>query len=143
LVAWAAVQGGDRIGAIGSVPGLNAEVKPGGGPRGALRVLRALAEWTRSRRAGGAIVPLSQACAARIDWRVPASRALAHRWLWPPMQRRNRRWPCWPEHCDVAALACCAIPRGASPPPARYALRTDSGQVLLDFGGWRDTAATR
>src|SRR6185312_7752608 len=45
LAAWAAVQGGDRIGAVGFGPGLAAELKPGGGPRGALRVLRALAEW--------------------------------------------------------------------------------------------------
>src|SRR4051812_6220907 len=61
LLAWAAVQGGDRVGALGFGPALNAEVKPGGGPRGALRVLRALAEWDSITADGGTAVPLSQA----------------------------------------------------------------------------------
>jgi len=61
LVAWAATMNGDRIGAIGYGPGLNAEVKPGGGARGALRVLRALREWDAIAAQGHSVVPLSQA----------------------------------------------------------------------------------
>ncbi|MBS0582617.1 MAG: DUF58 domain-containing protein [Proteobacteria bacterium] len=45
LLAWATALSGDRIGAIGYGPGLNAEVKPSGGVRGALRCLRAFVEW--------------------------------------------------------------------------------------------------
>ncbi len=40
LLAWACVQSGDRIGALGFGPDFIGEVKPNGGPRGALRVLR-------------------------------------------------------------------------------------------------------
>src|SRR4051812_8187740 len=58
LVAWAAVHGGDRVGALGFGPGLNAEVKPGGGPRGALQVLRALVAWNAITATGGAGEPL-------------------------------------------------------------------------------------
>src|SRR5215472_11552904 len=61
LLAWAATMNGDRIGAIGYGPGLNAEVKPGGGSRGALRVLRALREWDAITAQGHATVPLAQA----------------------------------------------------------------------------------
>jgi len=44
VATWAAQFRGDRIGAIAAVPG-DPGVVPNGGPRGALRVLEALARW--------------------------------------------------------------------------------------------------
>jgi uncharacterized protein (DUF58 family) len=133
LVAWAAVQGGDRIGALGFGPGLNAEVKPGGGPRGALRVLRALAEWDAITASGGAIVPLSQALRRAHRLARPGSRVLVLTDGFAADAAAESSLALLSEHCDVAALMLCDPLERLAPPPARYALRTDSGQVLLDF----------
>ena len=45
LLAWMAAAAGDRVGAIGFGGSVIAEVKPAGGRRGALHVLRALSDW--------------------------------------------------------------------------------------------------
>ena len=45
LLAWMAAAAGDRVGALGFGGGINGEVKPAGGRRGVLRVLRALRDW--------------------------------------------------------------------------------------------------
>ena len=45
LLAWMASAAGDRVGALGFGGGINGEVKPAGGRRGVLRVLRALRDW--------------------------------------------------------------------------------------------------
>jgi hypothetical protein len=44
------------------------------------------------------------------------------------------------EHCDVAALLLTDPLEQHAPPPARYALRSESGQVLLDFSAARTRA---
>jgi uncharacterized protein (DUF58 family) len=140
LVAWAAVQGGDRIGALGFGPGLNAEVKPGGGPRGALRVLRALAEWDAITSSGGAVVPLSQALRRAHRLARPGSRALLLTDGFAADAAAESSLALLAEHCDVAALILCDPLERHAPPPARYALHTDSGQVLLDFSAARTRA---
>jgi hypothetical protein len=38
------------------------------------------------------------------------------------------------EHCDVAAVVLSDPFELVAPPPARYALQSDAGRVLLDFG---------
>src|SRR5512142_1555880 len=45
LLAWMAAAAGDRVGALGFGGGINGEVKPAGGRRGVLHVLRALRDW--------------------------------------------------------------------------------------------------
>jgi len=137
LVAWAAVQGGDRIGALGFGPGLNAEVKPGGGPRGALRVLRALAEWDAITAAGGAVVPLSQALRRAHRLARPGSRVLLLTDGFAADAAAESSLALLAEHCDVAALILCDPLERHAPPPARYALHTEAGQVLLDFASAR------
>lgn len=140
LVAWAAVQGGDRIGALGFGPGLNAEVKPGGGPRGALRVLRALAEWDAITAAGGAVVPLSQALRRAHRLARPGSRVLLLTDGFSADAAAESSLAMLAEHCDVAALILSDPLERHAPPPARYALHTESGQMLLDFAAARTRA---
>ncbi len=137
LVAWAAVQGGDRIGALGFGPGLNAEVKPGGGPRGALRVLRALAEWDAIAAGGSEVVPLSQALRRAHRLARPGSRVILLTDGFAADAAAEAPLTLLAEHCDVAALLLTDPLEQSAPPPARYALRSDAGQVLLDFTAQR------
>jgi len=140
LIAWAAVQGGDRIGALGFGPGLNAEVKPGGGPRGALRVLRALAEWDAITATGVEIVPLSQALRRAHRLARPGSRVILLTDGFAADAAAEAPLTLLAEHCDVAALLLTDPLEQHAPPPARYALRSESGQVLLDFAVARTRA---
>lgn len=45
LLAWMASNSGDRVGVLGFGGGIDTEIKPAGGRRGVLRVLRALRDW--------------------------------------------------------------------------------------------------
>jgi|SRR5579884_652029 uncharacterized protein (DUF58 family) len=135
-LAWAAVQGGDRVGALGFGAGLVAEVKPGGGTRGALRVLRALGEWDAV--AGhGPSVPLSQALQRAHRLARPGSRVLllsdgysADAAAEAPLTRLA-------QHCDVAALVLCDALEQAPPPPATYAVHGEDGRAVLDLAAPR------
>ena len=140
LLAWAAVQGGDRIGALGFGPGLNAEVKPGGGPRGALRVLRALTQWDAIAASGGAVVPLSQALQRAHRLARPGSRVILLTDGFAADAAAESPLSLLAEHCDVAAVLLSDALELAAPPPARYALRSDSGRVVLDFAAARTRA---
>jgi uncharacterized protein (DUF58 family) len=60
-VAWTAVKRGDRIGAFLFAPGEHLELRPAGGRRGAMRVVKALVEWLSPARNSGGREPLSVA----------------------------------------------------------------------------------
>ena len=137
LAAWAAVQGGDRIGALGFGPGLNAEVKPGGGPRGALRVLRALAEWDAIAAQGGAAVPLSQALLRMRRLARPGCRVLLLSDGFSADAAAEAPLSLLAQHCDVAALLLTDPLERQAPAPGRYALRSEGTQVVLDFANAR------
>ena len=141
LAAWAAVHGGDRVGAIGFGPGLNAEVKPGGGPRGALHVLRALVEWdaiTASR--GGAGEPLSQALQRARRIARPGARVVLLTDGFSADAAAEGPLSMLAEHCDFVTVLLSDALEQSAPPPARYALRNDSGRVLLDFAAGKTRA---
>jgi len=133
LVAWAAVQGGDRIGALGFGPGLNAEIKPNGGPRGSLRVLRALAQWDAVAATGSETVPLSQALQRMQRLARPGSRVLLVTDGFSADAAAQAPLSMLAAHCDVAALIVGDVLEHQAPPPGRYAVRSASSQVLLDF----------
>jgi len=137
LLAWAAVQGGDRIGALGFGPGLNAEVKPGGGPRGALRVLRALAEWDSITTGGGTPVPLSQALQRVRRLARPGSRVLLLSDGFSADAAAEGPLSLLAQHCDVAALLLTDPLERQAPTPGRYALRNEGASVVLDFASAR------
>ena len=133
---------GDRIGAIGYGPGLNAEVKPGGGARGALRVLRALREWDAiaHRAATTWSCRCRRHCSARSAWRGPAARSSCSAMASIAMPRPNRRCRCSPRHCDVGAvLLSDPLEHARAAAGTLCACTASSGRVLLDFSA----AATR
>ena len=133
LIAWAATMNGDRIGAIGYGPGLNAEVKPGGGSRGALRVLRALREWDAIATQGRTIVPLSQALQRAQRLARPGSQVLLIGDGFDCDAASEPILALLARHCDVAAVLVSDPLEHHAPPPARYALHSESGHVQLDF----------
>ena len=140
LVAWAAVHGGDRIGAVGFGPGLNAEVKPGGGPRGALRVLRALVEWDAIAARGGPAESLSQALQRAHRLARPGTRVIVLTDGFSADAAAEGPLSLLAGHCDVATVLLSDALEQAAPPPARYAVRSEAGRVLLDFAAARTRA---
>jgi uncharacterized protein (DUF58 family) len=139
LLAWAATMHGDRIGAIGYGPGLNAEVKPGGGARGALRVLRALSEWDAVVARGHAVVPLAQALQRAQRLARPGSQVILLGDGFDCDATCEPLLTLLARHCDVSAVLLSDPLEHHAPPPARYALHSESGRVQLDFS----TPATR
>lgn len=139
LIAWAAALGGDRIGAIGYGPELNAEVKPGGGARGALRVLRALVQWDgiRSAAAPAHDVPLSIALRRAQRLARPGSQIILIGDGFDCDDAAESSLSLLSEHCDVAALLVTDPLEQAAPPPARYTLQSEGGRIQLDFAGKR------
>jgi uncharacterized protein (DUF58 family) len=137
LLAWACVQSGDRIGALGFGPDFIGEVKPNGGPRGALRVLRSLVEWDAIAARGGAPMPLSQALQRARRIARPGSRVILLSDGFNADAAAEGALSMLAEHCDVATILLSDPLEQAPPPPARYAVRGDAGNVLLDFGAQR------
>ncbi|HEX6832518.1 MAG TPA: DUF58 domain-containing protein [Rudaea sp.] len=147
LIAWAAALGGDRVGALGYGPGLNAEVKPGGGPRGALRVLRALVEWDAIRNAQvrnandtEADVPLSTALRRAQRLARPGSQILLIGDGFDCDAAAESALALLSEHCDVAALLVTDPLEQSAPPPARYTLQSAGRRIQLDFASARTRA---
>jgi uncharacterized protein (DUF58 family) len=140
LLAWSAVHGGDRIGALGFGPQLDAEIKPGGGARGALRVLRALVEWNAQGAGDGAVAPLSQVLQRARRLARPGSRVIVLSDGFSADDAAEASLALLADHCDVAAIVLCDPLEMAPPPPARYALRSEAGRMLLDFSAARTRA---
>jgi len=133
LIAWAATMNGDRVGAIGYGPGLNAEVKPGGGARGALRVLRALREWDAIVANSHGGVPLAQALQRAHRLARPGTQVVLIGDGFDSDAASEPLLTLLARHCDVAAVLISDPLEQHAPPPARYALHSDSGRVQLDF----------
>ncbi|MGH8041429.1 MAG: DUF58 domain-containing protein [Rudaea sp.] len=132
LIAWAAVLGGDRVGVLGFGGGIAAEVKPGGGARGALRVLRALADWDAA--AGTAHESLAQALQRVHRLARPGSRVIVLSDGFSADADAAGPLALLADHCDVVAIVLSDTLELAAPPPGRYALRAENHRVLLDFG---------
>lgn len=139
LIAWTAARNGDRVGALGFGGGIDAEVKPGGGARGALRVLRALVEWDAAADRT-THVPLSQALLRARRLARPGSRVILISDGFSADAAAQGPLSLLADHCDVAAIVLEDTLELAAPAPGRYALRGDSGRVLLDFAAARTRA---
>ena len=140
LLAWATALSGDRIGAIGYGPGLNAEVKPGGGVRGALRCLRAFVEWDATTRGAKDSVPLSQALQRARRLAHPGTQVILFTDGFDYDEAAEPALTMLAEHCDVAAVILSDPLEHVAPPPARYALQGESGPVLIDFSAQQTRA---
>jgi len=140
LLAWATALSGDRIGAIGYGPGLNAEVKPGGGVRGALRCLRAFVEWDAITRAAKDSVPLSQALQRARRLAHPGTQVILFTDGFDCDEAAEPALTMLAEHCDVAAVILSDPLEHVAPPPASYALQGEGGPVLIDFSAQQTRA---
>jgi uncharacterized protein (DUF58 family) len=140
LLAWATALSSDRIGAIGYGPGLNAEVRPGGGVRGALRCLRAFVEWDAITRNAQDTVPLSQALQRARRLARPGTQVILFTDGFDCDEAAEPALTMLAEHCDVAAVILSDPLEHVAPPPARYALQGEDGPVLLDFSAQRTRA---
>lgn len=140
LIAWSAVRGGDRVGALGFGSGVTGEVRPAGGPRGVLHCLRALADWDalarvertaaatplsaalerarRLARPGSLIILLSDGFSADAAAEAPLARLAAHG--------------------DVRVLLLTDALELAAPPRGRYAIDMAGARRWLEFGGAAD-----
>ncbi|MBX3690726.1 DUF58 domain-containing protein [Dokdonella sp.] len=131
LLAWIVTDSGDRVGVLGFGGGIRDEVKPAGGRRGCLRVLRALRDWD----------------AAAIAQTESLSSALerARRLLRPGMRlvivsdgfsADAAAWPMLGRFAARHELGCLMVGDAieyAPPPPGRYALSFGGSRQVLDF----------
>lgn len=136
LLAWMAAAAGDRVGALGFGGGIDGEVKPAGGRRGVLQVLRALRDWDAG---------------ADTSIQSPLSRALVRvRRLLRPGMRLVLLSDGFSTDADAALLLPQLAARHeitivvlrdvlevAPPPPGRYALHLGAARRVLDFADER------
>ncbi|TDR41700.1 uncharacterized protein DUF58 [Tahibacter aquaticus] len=140
LIAWSAIRGGDRVGALGFGSGVTGEVRPAGGPRGVLHCLRALSDWDtlarvdrsdsatplsaalerarRLARPGSLVILLSDGFCADAAAEAPLARLAAHG--------------------DVRLLTLTDALELAAPPRGRYAIEVAGARRWLEFGGSAD-----
>ncbi|MGA9827232.1 MAG: DUF58 domain-containing protein, partial [Rhodanobacteraceae bacterium] len=133
LLAWMVANGGDRVGALGFGGGIDGEIKPAGGRRGVLRVLRALRDWD---------------AAADATTREALSVALTRvrRLLRPGMRlilvtdgfsgdaAAAQVLPQLAERHEIAVVLLRDALELAAPTPGRYALSFTGTRRILDFG---------
>jgi uncharacterized protein (DUF58 family) len=133
LLAWMVAHGGDRVGALGFGGGVTGEIKPAGGRRGVLRVLRALRDWDHATDSARG-EPLSVALQRVRRLLRPGMRlilitdgystdaAAAH--LLPQLAARH----------EIAVVLVRDALELAPPAPGRYALSLGGARRVLDFG---------
>lgn len=134
LIAWSATRGGDRVGAVGFGSGIDAEVRPAGGPRGVLHCLRALVEWDEKAKSAPGAAPLSSALERTRRLARPGSFTLLltdglsiDEAAEAPLSRLT-------EHGDVAVILLSDPLERAAPPSGRYAMLADGVRRVLEFG---------
>jgi uncharacterized protein (DUF58 family) len=131
LLAWMAVASGDRVGAIALGGGIRAEVKPAGGKRGALHVLRGLRDWDAA--AGDQQESLSAGLERARRLLRPGMRLIllsdgfnADEEAWPLLSRLAGRH-------ELGAILLTDQLELAAPAPGRYAVSSSGTRRLLDF----------
>jgi len=136
LLAWMAAAAGDRVGALGFGGGIDGEVKPAGGRRGVLHVLRALRDWD---------------AVADTALQSPLSRALVRvrRLLRPGMRlvllsdgfstdaEATMLLPQLAARHEITIVMLRDVLEVAAPPPGRYALHLGAARRILDFSDER------
>lgn len=140
LIAWSAIRGGDRVGAVGFGSGVTGEVRPAGGPRGVLHCLRALADWDAlarvERDAGPA--PLSQALERARRLARPGSLIVLLTDGFSSDAAAEAPLARLAGHGDVRLLLMTDALELAAPPRGRYAVALGGVRRWLEF----DTAGT-
>lgn len=132
LLAWLAAGSGDRVGLVGFGGGIGGEVKPGGGRRGVLRVLRALRDWdaaadaTQASTWSAAMPRIRRLLRPGMRLVVLSDGFDADPATWSPLAQLAGRH-------DVAVVLLRDALEIAPPPPGRYALSSGGVKRTLDF----------
>lgn len=133
LLAWMGSAAGDRVGSLGFGGGVQGEVKPAGGRRGVLNVLRALRDWDQQTD------PAAQQSLSSALLRVrrllrPGMRLVLLSDGFSTDEEAARRLPQIVARHEVAVVLLRDALELAAPPPGRYALHLGSSRTVLDFG---------
>ncbi len=131
LLAWMASTSGDRVGAIGFGGGIQQEVKPAGGRRGALQVLRALRDWDHA--AGQQQEALAAALERARRLLRPGFRLIL---ISDGFSAGDNAWPVLGRCAGRQELGCVLVSDALEhrpPPPGRYALSASGSRQTLDF----------
>ncbi|MEP7041647.1 MAG: DUF58 domain-containing protein [Dokdonella sp.] len=132
LLAWMASAGGDRVGALGFGGGINGEVKPAGGRRGVLHVLRALRDWDAS--ADNAMQePLSRGLARVRRLLRPGMRMVLLSDGFSTDAEAAQLLPQLAGRHEIAVVLLRDALELEAPPPGRYALHLGAARRILDF----------
>jgi len=132
LLAWMASAAGDRVGALGFGGGINGEVKPAGGRRGVLHVLRALRDWDMA--ADNAIQePLSRGLARVRRLLRPGMRMVLLSDGFSTDAEAAQLLPQLAGRHEIAVVLLRDALELDAPPPGRYALHLGSARRILDF----------
>ena len=136
LLAWMAAQAGDRVGALGFGGGIHDEVKPAGGRRGVLQVLRRLRDWdhaaTQEREhLGSALERARRVLRPGTRLILLSDGFSADDAAWPILARSSARH-------EVGCVLIADALEQAPPPPDRYAIRTERGRRQIDLTHTRE-----
>lgn len=136
LLAWMASAAGDRVGALGFGGGVDGEVKPAGGRRGVLRVLRAIRDWDQARDdARGE--PMSRALARTRRLLRPGMRLVIFSDGFSADDAAVLPLPQLAARHEIAVVLLRDALELAAPPPGRYAVHLGEARRIVDFGDAR------
>jgi uncharacterized protein (DUF58 family) len=146
LLAWMATAAGDRVGAIGFGGGINGEVKPAGGRRGTLHVLRALRDWDAAAD-GATQTPLSRVLARARRLLLPGMRLVLLSDGFSTDAEAALLLPQIAGRHEISLVLLRDALELAAPPPGRYAIHLGATRRILDFsdaavrGAWAERFA--
>lgn len=140
LLAWVTTAAGDRVGAQGFGGAVRAEVRPAGGRRGALRVLRALRDWDAIADADAG-EPLSASLARTTRVLRPGARLIIVTDGFGTDADAIGRLRQLASRHEVAVVLVRDPLELAPPPPGRYAVRSGSVRRFFDFADERTRSA--
>jgi uncharacterized protein (DUF58 family) len=132
LLAWVASAAGDRVGALGFGGGINGEVKPAGGRRGVLRVLRALRDWDAAADPAQN-QPLSLGLARVRRLLRPGMRMILMTDGFSADAEAAQLLPQLAGRHEVSVVLLRDALELVAPPPGRYALHLGASRRVLDF----------
>ncbi|MBX3688646.1 DUF58 domain-containing protein [Dokdonella sp.] len=132
LLAWMASRAGDRVGVIGFGGGVNGEVKPAGGRRGVLRVLRAIRDWDHAPDKGSND-DLSQALARMRHVLRPGMRLVLLTDGFSADAPAVLPLPQLAARHEIAVVLLRDALELHAPPPGRYAVHLGATRRIVDF----------
>jgi len=130
-IAWTAVRRGDRVGSFMFAPGVHRELRPAGGRRGAMRVIKGLVDWLDPEQQRSGHDPLSYAL-ERVRHAVrPGSLVLVISDFFGLDEDCNRHLSRLRQHNDV--IGCQIVdPAEESLPAGRYPISDGMHNSMFD-----------